>query len=164
MANLEVPSHDPVPAPDLGDLNHFNFFNAISTIAPDYSSEAAGASTSVDTIFQPPVDLVDLAPSNPFSWTDLLNSEQPFLSDINQFSLPLSCDDFPELLPEIDFSALQLPPLLYPPHPQPPSPADRARLAKMEQLQLLREQTRLLEQDLAVSVYVFLFSDGYFVC
>ncbi|KIK49417.1 hypothetical protein CY34DRAFT_796820 [Suillus luteus UH-Slu-Lm8-n1] len=152
LANLEVPSHDSTPAPDLGDLDNFNFFNAISTIAPNYSGEATGVSTSVDSNYQPPADLIDLIPSNPFSWTDLLNSEQPFLSDINQFSLPLSCDDFSPLLPEIDLSALQLPPLSYAPHPQPPSPADRARLAKLEQLQLLREQTRLLEQDLAVPV------------
>nr|WDY60843.1 HD MAT HD1 protein [Suillus weaverae] len=153
LVNSEVPSHVLVPPPDLGDLNDFNFFNAISTIAPNYSGEAVGASTAIDTIFQPPLDLIDLAPSDPFSWTDLLNSEQPFLSNINQFSLPSSCDDFSQLLPEIDLSALQLPPLLYaPPQPQPPSPADSARLAKLEQLQLLREHTRLLEQELAVSV------------
>ncbi|KAG1783502.1 homeodomain protein 1 [Suillus placidus] len=153
LANLEVPSHAPVPALDLGDFDNFNFFNAISTIAPNYSGEEIEASTAIDTIFQPPVDLVDLAPSDPFSWTDLLNSEQPFLSDINQFSLPSSCDDFSQLLPEIDLSALQLPPLLYAhPQPQPPSFADGARLAKLEQLQLLREHTRLLEQELAVSV------------
>ncbi|KAG2149577.1 homeodomain protein 1 [Suillus cothurnatus] len=145
LANLEVPLRDPVPS--INDLDNFNFFNTISTIAPNYSGEAVGDSTVIDTIFQPQVDLID-----PFSWTDLLNSEQPFLSDINQFSLPSSCDDFSQLLPEIDLSALQLPPLLYTPQPQPPSPADGARLAKLEQLQLLREQTRLLEQDLAVSV------------
>ncbi|KAG2367774.1 C-terminal domain of homeodomain 1-domain-containing protein [Suillus spraguei] len=147
LANLEVPSHAPLPAPGLGGLEDFNFFNTISTIVPNYSNEATGASTAIDTIFQPPVDLV---PSNSFSWTDLLNLEQ--LSDINQFPLSSSCDDLSQLLPEIDLSVLQLPPLLYPPQPQPPSPADCARLAKLEQLQLLREQTRLLEQDLAVSV------------
>ncbi|KAG1885470.1 homeodomain protein 1 [Suillus subluteus] len=153
LANLEVPSHAPVPAPDLADLDNFFFFNPISTIPPNYSGEAVEASTAIDTVLQPPVDLIDLVPSDPFNWTDLLNSEQPFLSNINQFSLPSSCDDFSQLLPEIDLSALQLPPLLYAPsQPQPPSPADGARLAKLEQLQLLREQTRLLEQDLAVSV------------
>nr|WDY60854.1 HD MAT HD1 protein [Suillus americanus] len=152
LANLEVPS-DPVPAPDLGDLDNFNFFNAISTIAPNYSGEAVGASTAIDNIFQPTDDLIDRVPPDSFSWMDLLNSEQRFLSDINQFSLPPSCDDFSQLLPEIDLSALQLPPLLYPPPQyQLPSPEDGARLAKLEQLQLLREQTRLLEQDLAVSV------------
>jgi hypothetical protein len=150
LANVEVPSCAPVPA---GHLNNFNFFNVMSTIPPNYSGEAIGASIAVDTILQPPVDLTDLVPSDPFIWTDFSNSEQPFWSDINQFSLPSSCDDFSQLLPEIDLSALQLPPLLYgPPQPQPPSPADGARLAKLEQLQLLREQTRLLEQDLAVSV------------
>ncbi|KAG2062302.1 mating-type protein [Suillus hirtellus] len=152
FSNLEVPSHTPVPAPDLGDLDNFSLFNAISTTPPNYSGEAVGASTAVDTTFQPPVDLIDFVPSDPFSWTDLLNSEQPFLADINQFSLPLSCDDFSQLLPEIDLSALQLPPLYAPPQPQPPSHADGARLAKLERLQLLREQTRILEQDLAVSV------------
>lgn len=143
LANLEVPSHNPL-----------NFFNTISTIAPSCSGEAVGGSTLINnTIFQPAVDLTDIVPSNPFSWADLLNSEQPFLSDINQFLLPSSCDDFSQLLPEIDISALQLPPLSYsPPRPQPPSPVDSARLAKLEQLQFLREQTRLLEQDLAVSV------------
>jgi hypothetical protein len=152
LSNLEVPSN-PIPAPDLGDLDNFNFFHAISTIAPNYSAEAVGASTTIDNIFQPTVDLIDHAPSNPFNWMDLLNSEQPFLPNINQFLLPPSCDDFSQLLPEIDLSALQLPPLLYvPPQPQSPSPVDGARLAKLEQLQLLREQTRLLEQDLAVSV------------
>ncbi|KAG1864759.1 homeodomain protein 1 [Suillus subalutaceus] len=166
LVNLEVPSHAPIPAPDLGNLDNFNFFNAMSTIPPDYSGEVVwGPPQQLTLFFQPPVDLVDLVPSDPFSWTDLLNSEQPFLSDINQFSLPSSCDDFSQLLPEIDLSVLQLPPLLYaPPQPQPSSLADSARLAKLEQLQLLREQTRLLEQDLAVSVYVFLFPDGYFVC
>lgn len=154
LANLEVPSHDSVPARDLGDLDNFNFFNAISTIAPNYSGEAVSTSAAIDNILQPPVDLIDLVPSNPFSWTDLLNPEQPWiLSDINQFSLPSSCDDFSQLLPEIDLSALQLPSSLYaPPQPQPNSLPDGARLAKLEQLQLLREQTRLLEQDLAVSV------------
>jgi hypothetical protein len=153
LANLEVPSHTRVPTPDLGDLHDFNFFNALSTIVPNYSGGAVGASTEIDTIFQPPVDPTDLVPSDPFSWTDILNSEQPFLSDFNQLSLPSSCDDFPQLLPEIDLSALQLPPLLFtPPQPQPPPPADGVRLAKLEQLQLLREQTRLLEQDLAMSV------------
>lgn len=149
LANVEIFSH----APDLGELDNFNFLNAISSIAPTYSGEEVGASTAIDTIFQPPADLIDLASLDHFSWTDLLNSEQPFLSDINQFSLPASCDEFSQLLPEIDLSALQLPPLLYiHPHPQPPLPADCARLAKLEQLQHLREQTRLLEQDLAVSV------------
>ncbi|KAG1795777.1 homeodomain protein 1 [Suillus plorans] len=152
LTDLEVPSHAHVPAPDLGDFDHFNFFNAISTIAPNHSGEAVRASTAIDTIFQPSVDLTDIVPSDPFSWTDLLNSEQPFLSDIDQFSLPSSCDDFSQLLPAIDLSALQLPPLFHAPQPQPPSPADGARLAKLEQLQLLREQTRILEQDLAVSV------------
>lgn len=148
LDNLEIPSHTPI---DLGDLDNFNFFNAISTIAPKYSGETVGASTTINTIFQEPLDLIDLAPSGPFSWTDPFSSEQPFLSDIDQFSLPSSCDDFSQLLPEIDLSALQLPPLLYPPPQiQPPSPADCTRLAKLEQLQLLREQTRLLEQDLAV--------------
>ncbi|KAG1828110.1 homeodomain protein 1 [Suillus variegatus] len=151
MANLEVPSHAPVP--DLSDLDNFNFFNAVSTIPPNYSGEAVGASAGIDTTFQPPVDLINLVPSDPFSWTDLLNSEQPFLSDIHQFSLPSSCDDFSQLLPEIDLSALQLPPLLHaPPQHQSLSSADGARLAKLEQLRLLREQTRILEQDLAVSV------------
>lgn len=150
LANLEVPSHASVPAPHLGDRENSNLFNTISTIAPSCSYETVGASTTIDTIFQPPLDL---APSEPFSWTDLLNSEQPFLSDIDQFSLSSSCNDFSQLLPEIDLSALQLPLLLYaPPQLQSPSPADGARLAKLEQLQLLREQTRLLEQDLAVSV------------
>ncbi|KAG1904678.1 homeodomain protein 1 [Suillus fuscotomentosus] len=153
LANLEVPCHAPVPAPDLSDFDNFNFFNAISAMRPNCSGEAVGASTAVDTTFQPPVDLIDLVPSDPFSWTDLLNSEQPFLSDINQFSLPSSCDDFSQLLPEIDLSVLQLPLSLYaPPQSEHPSPADGARLAKLEQLQLLREQTRMLEQDLAVSV------------
>lgn len=154
LANLEVSSLDSVSASDLRDLDGFNFLNAISTIDPNYSGEAVGASTAIGTNFQPPVDLIDLVPSNPFSWTDLLNSEQPWiLSDINQFSLPSSCDDFSQLLPEIDLSALQLPSSLYtPPQPQLHSPAVGARLAKLEQLQLLREQTRLLEQDLAVSV------------
>ncbi|KAG2156648.1 homeodomain protein 1 [Suillus bovinus] len=154
LANLEVPSHAPVPAPDLSDLDNFNLFNAISAIPPNYSGEAVGVSTTIDTTFQAPVDLIDLAPLDPFSWTDLLNSsEQPFLSDINQFSIPSSYNEFSQLLPEIDLSALQLPPLSYaPPQPQPSSPADGARLAKLEQLQLLREQTRILEQDLAVSV------------
>nr|WDY60852.1 HD MAT HD1 protein [Suillus americanus] len=152
LANLEVPFHNPVPALDLGDLDNSNFFNAISTIAPNYPGEAVDTSTTIDTIFRSRVDLIDLVPSDPFSWTDLLNSEQPFLSNTDQFSLPTSCDDFSQLLPEIDLSVLQLPPLLYAsPQPQPP-PADGARLAKLEQLQLLREQTRLLEQDLAVSV------------
>jgi hypothetical protein len=155
LTDLEAPSNAPIPAPDLGDLDNFNFFNTISTIAPNYSGEAVGSSTAIDTI--------DLAPSDPFSWTHLLNSEQPFLSDVDQFSLPSSCDGFSQLLPEIDLSALQLPPLLYPPQSQPPSSADYARLAKLEQLQLLREQTRLLEQDLAVSVWVFLLR-YYFVC
>ncbi|KAG1757152.1 homeodomain protein 1 [Suillus lakei] len=153
-ANLGDPSHALVSAPDLGDLDNFNLFNALSTFAPapDMSGEVA-ASTAIDTIFQPPVDHIDLVPSDPFSWTDLLNSDQPFLSDIDQFLLPSSCDEFSQLLPEIDLSAIQLPPLLYtPPQPEPPSPADCARLAKLQQLQLLREQTRLLEQDLAVSV------------
>ncbi|KAG1723433.1 homeodomain protein 1 [Suillus occidentalis] len=148
LANLEFPSH--VPAPDLGDLDNFNFFNAISSIAPNHPGDALEASTVIDISPQPPVEL--LGSSDLFSWTDLLDSEQPFLSDINQLSLPLSCDGFSQLLPEIDFSALQLPPLSYPPQPQPRSPADCARLAKLEQLRLLREQTRLLEQDLAVSV------------
>jgi hypothetical protein len=152
LANLGVPSHAPISAHDVGDFDNFNFLNAISTIAPNYSGEAVGASPAIDTIFQPLVDLIDLVPSNPFGWTDFLNSEQPFLSDIDQFSLPSSCDEFSQLLPEIDLSALQLPLLLYPPQPQPPSPADCTRLAKLEQLQRLREQTRLLEQDLAVSV------------
>jgi hypothetical protein len=153
QANLNLPSHDPVPAPNVGDLDNFNFFNAISTVAPNYSGEAVGASTAIDTIFQPPVNLVDFLPSDPFSWSDLLNSEPPFLSDINQFSLSSSCDDLSHLLPEIDLSALQLPPLSYtPPQPQPSPPADDTRLAKLEKLQLLREQTRLLEQDLAVPV------------
>jgi hypothetical protein len=152
LANLEVPSHDSVP--DLGDLDNFNFFNAMSTIAPNYSGETVGVSSTIDNIFQPPVDLIELVPSNPFSWTDILNSEQPWiLSDGDQFSQPSSCDDFSQLLPEIDLSALQLPSSLYtPPQPQPYSPTDGARLAKLEQLQLLREQTRLLEQALAVSV------------
>ncbi|KAG2076874.1 hypothetical protein BDR04DRAFT_1089142 [Suillus decipiens] len=152
-AKLKVPSHTPVPAPDIGDLDNFNFFDAIFTIPPNDSGGAVGSSTAIDTIFKPPVDLIDLVPSDPFSWTDLLNSEQPFLSDINQFALPSSCGDFSQLLPEIDLSALQLPPL--PPLsytlPQSQPPADCVRLAKLEQLQLLREQTRLLEQDLAVS-------------
>ncbi|KAG1841721.1 C-terminal domain of homeodomain 1-domain-containing protein [Suillus tomentosus] len=152
LANLEVPSHAPVLTPNLGDLDNFNFFNAISTIPPNYSGEAVGASSAIDTTFQPPVDLIDLVPSDPFSWTELLNSGQPFLSDINQYSLPLSCDEFSQLLPEIDLSALQLPPLSYAPQPQLPSPTDSARLAKLEKLQLLKEQTRILEQDLAVSV------------
>ncbi|KAG1762938.1 homeodomain protein 1 [Suillus occidentalis] len=152
LANLEVPSYVPAPAPDLSDLDNFNFFDAISTIAPNYSDEAVGASTAIDTIFQPPLDFINLAPSDPFSWTDLLSSEQSFLSD-DQFTLSSSCDDFSQLLPEIDFSALQLPPLLHTPsQPQLPSHADGARLAKLEQLRLLREQTRQLEQDLAVSV------------
>ncbi|KAG2756414.1 hypothetical protein P692DRAFT_20714443 [Suillus brevipes Sb2] len=150
LANLEASSHAFVHAPDL-DLDNFNFFNAISTITPNYSSEAVGASTAINNVFRPPVDLLDLVPSDHFNWTDLLNSEQPFLSDIDQFTLPSSCDGFSQLLPEIDLSALQLPPF-YHPQPQPRSPADCARLAKLEQLQLLREQTRLLEQDLAVSV------------
>ncbi|KAG2118041.1 homeodomain protein 1 [Suillus discolor] len=153
LANLEVHSHVSAPTPDLGDLDNFHFFNAISAIPPNYSGEVVQASTAIDTTFQPPVDLVNHIPSDPFSWTDLLNSEQPFLSDIHQFSLPSSFDDFSQLLPEIDLSALQLPPSSYaPPQPRPPSPADGARLAKLEQLQLLREQTRILEQDLAVSV------------
>jgi hypothetical protein len=144
---LEVPSH--AFAPDLGDLDNFNFFNTISTMVPNYSGEAVGALTAIDITFQPPADHIDLVPSDPFSWTDLLNSEQRFLSNINQLAQPSS--DFSQLLPEIDLSALQLPPLSYtPPQPQPPSPVDCARLAKLEQLQLLREQTRLLEQDLAV--------------
>ncbi|KAG1813291.1 C-terminal domain of homeodomain 1-domain-containing protein [Suillus subaureus] len=150
--NLEIPSRASVPASDLGDQDNFNFFNAISTIASNCSGEAPGVSTAIDTIFQPPADLTDLVPSDPFSWTDILYSEHPFLSDINQFSLPSSCDEFSQLLPEIDLSALQLPPLYTSPQPQPPSSVDCARLAKLEQLQLLREQTRLLEQDLAVSV------------
>lgn len=145
LSNLEVPSHNP-------DQGHLNFFDTMPTIAPGYSGEAVGGSTLINnTIFQLPADPIDLVPSNPFSWADLLNSEQPFLSDINQFSLPSSCDDFSQLLPEIDLSALQLPQLSYSPRPEPPSPVDSTRLAKLEQLQLLREQTRLLEQDLAVS-------------
>jgi hypothetical protein len=152
LANLEVPSN-PVPAPDLVDLDNFNFFNAIFTIAPNHSGEAVGVSTAIDNTFQPTVNLIDRAPSDPFSWMNLFNSEQHFPPDINQFSLSPSCDDFSQLLPEIDLSALQLPPLLYTHlQPQPPSPVDGSRLAKLEQLQLLREQTRLLEQDLAVSV------------
>lgn len=150
LANLEVPSHVPAPV-DLDDLDNFNFFNAISTIAPSCSGEVVGTSTAIDTGPQPSIGLIDLVPSDPFNWTDLLSSEQPFLSDIDQFSLPSSGDGFSQLLPEIDFSALQLPPL-YHPQQQPRSPAGCARLAKLEQLQLLREQTRLLEQDLAVSV------------
>ncbi|KAG2155591.1 homeodomain protein 1 [Suillus clintonianus] len=142
-------SHVPHSAPP-GGLDHLdNFLNALSAIAPDNSGEAVAPSTAFNIISQPSVDLV---PSNCFSWTDFLNTDQPFLSDMDQFSLPSSCDDFSQLLPEIDLSAIQLPPLLFAPQPEPPSSADCARLAKLEQLQHLREQTRLLEQDLAVSV------------
>jgi len=71
---------------------------------------------------------------------------------MDQFSQSPSRSDLSQILPEIGFSALQFPPLAST-IPQPDtSPVDDARQAKLEQLQLLREQARLLEQDLAVSV------------
>ncbi|KAG1754861.1 homeodomain protein 1 [Suillus paluster] len=150
VANLEVPSHASL-SPSLDHLD--NLLDVLSTFAPENSGEAVPASTGFDTISQPSINLMNPVPSDDFIWTNLLNPDQPFPSDMDQFSLPSSCDPFPQILPEIDLSALQLPPLLFTtPQPVISSPVDCARLAKLEQLQLLREHARLLEQELAVSV------------
>ncbi|KAG0707490.1 homeodomain protein 1 [Suillus ampliporus] len=145
VADLEVPSHASLSVtPSLDHLD--NFLDALSAFAPDNSGEAIAASTTFDPISQPSISLINPAPSDSFYWTDLLNSDQPFL--FHRLAMDLS-----QILPGIDLSALQLPPLLFAtPQPVISSPVDRARLAKLEQLQLLKEQARLLEQDLAVCV------------
>ncbi|OJA19541.1 mating-type homeodomain transcription factor A1 [Rhizopogon vesiculosus] len=147
VADLEVPSYNSFPTPLLGDLGQF--LDALSAFAPDNSCTAPSA---INTISQPSINLADPLSSGPCSWADLLNSDQSFLPTVDQFPQSSSCGDLSQILPEIDFSALHLPMLSPPPQPEISSPVDDARLAKLEQLQLLREQARLLEQDLAVSV------------
>nr|WDY60860.1 HD MAT HD1 protein [Rhizopogon salebrosus] len=149
VVDLEVPSHDSFSAPlSLDNLDHF--LDALSTFTPDNSCARVTTPTTIDNISQPSISLADHMPSGSCSWTDLWNSDQSFLPTLDQFS---QSSDLSQILPEIDFSALQLP-LLSSTTPQLEisSPVDDDRLAKLEQLQLLREQTRLLEQDLAVSV------------
>lgn len=152
VVDLEVPSHASFSTPlSLDNLDHF--LDALTAFTPDNSCTQVTTPSAINTISQPSIALADHMPSGACSWTDLLNSAQSFLSIMDQFSQSSSCDDLSQILPEIDFSALQLPLLLTTtPQPGTSSPVDDARLAKMEQLQLLREQARLLEQDLAVSV------------
>jgi hypothetical protein len=150
VVHLEVPSHDSFSTPlSLDNLDHF--LDALSTLTPDNSCARITTPTTIDNISQPSINLADHIPSGSGSWTDLWNSDQSFLPTLDQFSQSSSCSDLSQILPEIDFSALQLP-LLSSTTPQLgiSSPVDDDRLAKLEQLQLLREQTRLLEQDLAV--------------
>nr|BDD37069.1 homeodoamin [Rhizopogon roseolus] len=152
VVNLEVPSHASFSTPlSLDSLDHF--LDALTAFTPNNSCTQVATPSAIDTISHPSITLADHIPSNTCNWTDLLNSDQSFLPTMDQFSQSSSCDDLSQILPEIDFSALQLP-LLSSTTPQPgtSSPVDDARLAKLEQLQLLREQARLLEQDLAVSV------------
>jgi len=151
VVDLEVPSHASFSTPlSLDNLDHF--LDALTAFTSDNSCTQVTTPSAINTISQPSITLADHMPSGACSWTDLLNSD-PFLPTMDQFSQSSSCDDLSQILPEIDFSALQLP-LLSSTTPQPgtSSPVDDARLAKLEQLQLLREQARLLEQDLAVSV------------
>ncbi|OAX43040.1 mating-type protein [Rhizopogon vinicolor AM-OR11-026] len=150
VADLEVPSHDSFSAPPLDNLNHF--LDALSAFAPNNSCIQVTTPFANSIISHPSINLADHIPSGSCSWTDLLNSDQSFLPTLDQFSQSSSCGDLSQILPEIDFSALQLPLSSTTPQPGITSPVDDARLAKLEQLQLLREQARLLEQDLAVSV------------
>jgi hypothetical protein len=149
MVDLDVSSHASFSTPlSLDNLDHF-----LAAFAPDNSCTQVTTSIAIDAISQPSINLTDPISSGSCDWTDLLNSDQSFLPTMDQFSQSSSCGDLSQILPEIDFSVLQSSPLSSTtPQPGTSSPVDDARLAKLEQLQLLRERARLLEQDLAVSV------------
>jgi len=148
VVDLGVSSHDSFSTSlVLDNLDHF-----LAAFDPNNSCTQVTAPTVTTAISHRSASPTDHIPSGSYSWTELLNSDQSFLPTMDQFSQSPSRGDLSQILPEIGFSALQLPPLAST-IPQPgTSPVDDARQAKLEQLQLLREQARLLEQDLAVSM------------